>query len=102
MDLLTLLHTQLLCMPEDVEMYCIFSQSSLLLGLLTGNEQQFRLQILLISACGLLARASRQMHAGYRFPQVLLHKRRPSGVRKSLLRPLHPPLLDDAPGFQSS
>jgi len=39
MDLLTLLHIQLLYMPEDMETYCIFSQSSLLLGLLTGNEQ---------------------------------------------------------------
>lgn len=87
---------------EDMKMYCIVSKSSLLLGLLTGNEQWFRLQILLISACCLLARASMQMHAGCHFQQVLLHELRPSGVCKSLLWHLHPPLLDSAPRFQSS
>lgn len=85
MHLLTLLHIQLLYTPEDMEMYFNFSESSLLWGLLTGNEQQFRLRILPVSSCCLLSRANSQMHAGYHFPQVLLHKLRFSEVWKSLL-----------------
>lgn len=80
MDLLTLLHIQLLYIPVDMEIYCTFSQSPLFLDLLTGNEKQFRVQILLISACCLLARM--QKHDGFHFAQVLLHELMPSGTWK--------------------
>lgn len=60
MDLLTLLHIQLLYIPEDMEIYCTFSQSPLFLDLLPGKEKQFRVRVLLISTCCLLARASKQ------------------------------------------
>lgn len=72
MDLLTLLHIQLLYIPEYMEIYCTFSQSPLFLDLLTGNEKQFRVHILLISACCLLARMSKQ--AGKSMMDSTLHR----------------------------
>lgn len=63
MDLLTLLHIQLFYIPEDMEIYCTFSPSPLFLDLLTGNEKRFRMHILLILTCCLLARASKQAKA---------------------------------------